>query len=85
MSGERSRRRRGLEGLPVNDGEVFMFDGVRGGLPRREWPLLIFVWVFGAVGAGLAIWEPSLVLGICSALILAFALWMTVSKVRARS
>jgi hypothetical protein len=80
-----SRKRRGLEGLPINEDQVWMLDAVRGGLPRSDLVALIVVWVFGALGAGIAIWARSLVLGICSAVILAFALWLTLSRWRARA
>ena len=80
----RRRNRDGLEGLPVNDGEVFALDGARAAKGGSDVRALVALWVVGVVAVVLAIWARSVILGVFSALAIPLAVWWTIVKVRGR-
>lgn len=84
-NGRRSPRRRGLEGLPVNDGEVFALDGVRDNKQRSDTRALIALWLVVVIALALAIWARSIILGLFSALALPLALSWTIVRLRSSS
>ena len=73
----------GLEGLPVNDGEVYGFDIVRD-ITRNASDLtgLVILWAVAFGVAALALWGRSLGLGIFAAVAALAAGWWTVGKWR---
>jgi hypothetical protein len=77
-------RRRGLEGVPITDVEVWGFDAARG---TSDLAGLALAWVLGVGTAGLAIWGGSPILGVFSfvVLVLALAVRRTVTKWRSWS
>src|SRR5262245_16798364 len=81
----RRRNRDGLEGLPVNDGEVFALDGARTAKEGSDVRALTALWVVGVVAVVLTIWARSIILGVFSALAIPLAVWWTIVKVRSRS
>ncbi|HMF84560.1 MAG TPA: hypothetical protein VKI01_14930 [Acidimicrobiia bacterium] len=81
----RGRKRRGLEGLPVNDGEVFALDGVRSAKTRSDTRALIVLWLVTVIAVALALWARSIILGVFCALALPIAVWWTIARWRSWS
>lgn len=77
-------RRQGLEGLPVNAGEVWAFDAVRSSMRGGDRGALVLTWACSIGLVSLAVWGGSVILGAFGGVALVLALWWTLTKWRSR-
>jgi len=75
-------RRQGLEGLPVNSNEVWIFHGARAASRMSGWVQLLLWWPATFALAVISIRGTSIVLGACAVLMFVFAVKWTVTRWR---
>jgi Flp pilus assembly protein TadB len=82
MTSRRTRRRQGLEGLPITDSEVWEFDSLRGITSESDFRALVASWVTLVIVVALAFWVGSLDLLLMAILAGLILIWWSAIKLR---